>query len=445
MAYVVKRGSRYTGYYRVNGKAKSVGTYPSRAKALNAGLLAEEGEFNLMPENQITLNTYAEQLMNRTDVRLSTKRTYANLLKKYALPAIGSLRLAAIKRQDIKKLLDELAKQGTSPSTVAHLKTALGYLFRQAVEEELMPSNPTHKIKTPVSKPDPTYTLEAKDFQKILKKLPNDNARLFARFLIGSGCRFGEATELRVKDFNFNSKEVYVRRTVADIGKELGRGKRFAVVEATKNGHKRTVVVSESLLAEIKAYVSAKALSKDDLLFSKSLVLTQGKLETPSESKERKTYTVGSRTFQHETAYSYNVGGCRCQLCKEAVKEYRSHYRKDKEKGKVESPSKSESLSKSDSKSPSKSESLSKSEDYLPRDRWRITWNEAITQSGIGWYPKTHDLRHANATLLLKKGVDVHEVKERLGHQSITTTERYLHRIRHQQSKAAEVVNDYLE
>jgi site-specific recombinase XerD len=45
----------------------------------------------------------------------------------------------------------------------------------------------------------------------------------------------------------------------------------------------------------------------------------------------------------------------------------------------------------------------------------------------------------------LKGGVDVHEVKERLGHQSITTTERYLHRIRHQQSKAAEVVNDFLE
>jgi site-specific recombinase XerD len=46
---------------------------------------------------------------------------------------------------------------------------------------------------------------------------------------------------------------------------------------------------------------------------------------------------------------------------------------------------------------------------------------------------------------LLKNGVDVHEVKERLGHQSIVTTERYLHRIRHQQSNAAEVVNDYLE
>jgi len=62
----------------------------------------------------------------------------------------------------------------------------------------------------------------------------------------------------------------------------------------------------------------------------------------------------------------------------------------------------------------------------------------------MGWYPRTHDLRHANATQLLKNGVDVHEVKERLGHQSIKTTERYLHRVRHQKSKASEVVNDFL-
>ena len=440
MAYVIKRNGRYTGYYRnkETGKAKSVGTFPSRSKALNAGLMAEEGTLTTLPEYQDTLATYIEQLMKRSDVRLSTKRHYSILLKKYALPELGAKKMAFIKKQDIKKLFENLQKQSISPSTISHLKTALGYLFRQAVDDEVIPTNPTHHIRTPLSKPDPTFTLEPKDFQAILKNLPTDGAALFARFLVGSGCRFGEATELRVKDFNFNAKEVYVRRSVSDVGKELNNGERFLVVSATKNGHKRTVTLSGSLIAEIKAFVIAKALSKEELVFSKYLVLEQGKLGSPCESKG-KPYTKGSRTFQHATAYSYNVGGCRCNQCKQAVKEYRSQYRK--EKGKVESLSKSQSNSRSNSRS----QSNSKSESHLPRDRWRDTWNDAITKSGIGWYPKTHDLRHANATLLLKSGVDVHEVKERLGHQSITTTERYLHRIRHQQSKAAEVVNDYLE
>ena len=439
MAYVIKRGIRYTGYYRAEGKAKSVGTFNSRAKALSAGLLAEEGLLDVLPENQPTLNDYVDKLLSNSDVRLSTKRHYLILLKKYALPELGSRKMTGLKKQDIKQLLDNLLKEDISPSTTAHLKTALGYVFRQAVDDEVIATNPTHNIKTKVPKPDPTYTLEAKDFQAILKNLPTEGARLFARFLIGSGCRYGEATELRVKDFNFSSKEVYIRRTVSDIGKTLGNGNRYQVVSATKNGHKRTVVVSESLISEVKAFVIAKALGKDDLVFSKNLVLTGGKIGSPSESQE--PYQKGSKTFNHGTAYSYNVGGCRCSQCKKAVKEYRSQYRKDKAKGKAESLSKSQSHSRSDSRS----NSNSRSQDYLPRDRWRTTWNGAITQSGIGWYPKTHDLRHANATLLLSKGVDVNEVKERLGHQSITTTERYLHRIRNQQSKAAEVVNDYLE
>ena len=442
MAYVVKRNSRFTGYYRheETGKAKSVGTFSSRAKALQAGLLAEEGSLDVLPEYQDTVATYVEQLMKRNDVRLATKRHYLILLKKYAIPVIGGGKVASIKKHQIRKMFDTLQSEGVSPSTIAHLKTALSYLFRQAVDDEVIQVNPAHRIKTPTSRPDPTYTLEAKDFSKVLKKLPTEGSRLFSRFLVGSGLRFGEATELRVKDFNFQSKEVYVRRSVSDVGKELNNGERFLIVPATKNGHKRTVTLSTSLVAEIKAFVTAKALSKEELVFSKHLVIDEGKIVSPSESKG-KPYKEGNKTFQHATAYSYNVGGCRCSQCKQAVKEYRSQYRKDKAKGKGESLSRSQS----NSRSTSRSQSNSGSERHLPRDRWRTTWNEAITQSGIGWYPKTHDLRHANATLLLKGGVDVHEVKERLGHQSITTTERYLHRIRHQQSKAAEVVNDYLE
>ena len=38
-----------------------------------------------------------------------------------------------------------------------------------------------------------------------------------------------------------------------------------------------------------------------------------------------------------------------------------------------------------------------------------------------------HDLRHAHASWLLAGGADLQGVKERIGHASIVTTERYLH------------------
>ena len=47
-------------------------------------------------------------------------------------------------------------------------------------------------------------------------------------------------------------------------------------------------------------------------------------------------------------------------------------------------------------------------------------------QYGLGKV-RIHDLRHAHASWLLAGGADLQVVKERLGHASISTTEKYLH------------------
>jgi site-specific recombinase XerD len=427
MAYVVARNKRYTGYYKDSlGKTRSAGTFGSRAKALNSALLAEEGIVSDNPELRTTLEAYLKDWLSRTDVRISTRKTYAVSLKKYVVPSLGHRQVTTITKRDVRSLFEKLLKEGVSPSTIAHVKIALGSAFRPLVDDDQMPSNPTHGVKVKVPHADPFTNLEPDDFKKILKHLPTEGARLFAEFLIASGCRFGEATELRVKDINFKSKEVSVRRTVSDVGSQHNNGSRYLVVPTTKNNHKRTIVLSSKLLNSLQKFISTHKLTTNELIFSRETVTHSVKLLVSGSLTERteSNYTVGSKVFRHATPYSYNVGGCRCDLCKQAVNKYRKQYRKDKSKG--------------------RGVSRSNFSGHLSRERWRATWNDAIEKSGIGWYPRTHDLRHANATLLLKRGVDVHEVKERLGHQSITTTERYLHRIRHQQSKAGELADEYL-
>ena len=48
-------------------------------------------------------------------------------------------------------------------------------------------------------------------------------------------------------------------------------------------------------------------------------------------------------------------------------------------------------------------------------------------RAGITFRVRPHDLRHAHASWLLAGGADLQMVKDRLGHGSISTTEKYLH------------------
>jgi site-specific recombinase XerD len=47
--------------------------------------------------------------------------------------------------------------------------------------------------------------------------------------------------------------------------------------------------------------------------------------------------------------------------------------------------------------------------------------------AGIDRCVRIHDLRHAHASWLLPGGADLQVIKERLGHGSLRTTEKYLH------------------
>jgi site-specific recombinase XerD len=424
VAYVVRRGARFTGYYRQGSKRLSAGTWGSESEARYHALRMENGGSESPSRANLTLSEYAEKWLRTAELLPITKKGYESLWGRYLAPQIGSKRVSEVSTLEVRELLGELRAQGVGGATLAQIRACLGSLYKWLIEGQIAQTNPTQGIKVKVGKSDITNVVEPDEFKKIVGHLPTEGARLFAKFLVASGARFGEATEIRLKDFNFNTKEVFIQRRVSELGKARNNGSRFLVVDATKSGYKRSVVLPEALLLEIKAFVRANRIAKEELVFEKSKVIPKGKIkDSRGTAKSSRPFVKDGKLFQHGTLRAYASGSCRCDDCKAIVREYRRSQR---------------------AKSYQKGEVILDEPSHLPRDTWRTIWNKAIAKSGMGWYPRTHDLRHANATQLLKNGVDVHEVKERLGHQSIKTTERYLHRVRHQKSKASEVVNDFL-
>lgn len=83
-------------------------------------------------------------------------------------------------------------------------------------------------------------------------------------------------------------------------------------------------------------------------------------------------------------------------------------------------------------------------EQYLRWEWWSDVWKAAVQEVGLPWTPRTHDLRHAHATILVVSGVDMFEVQQRLGHRSMNTTQIYLHRVAAMKSKAAAASDVFL-
>lgn len=426
MGYITERSGRFTAYYKdESGKRRSAGTFDTRKEAIKASERAEALGAEATWETGLTLNEYVPMWLKNTPddvLKPITKVNYKRLLEKHVLPTLGTKRVGQITRPMVRALIRDLIAKGMKPATAEHVKTAIGSAYKPLIDEDMVEVSPTAGIRIKKDDPDPYEVISPEEFRMVLKSLPNDSARTFAMFLIGSGCRFGEATEVRVSDVNFKRNEVVVRRRVSDVGAKHNGGERFLVVEGTKSGFKRVVVLSPALMSTVGTHIAQHKLSADDLLFPLALV---SPCEERPEVTVGESFMVGTRTFQHGTHYAYASAKCRCDLCRSAVAEYRYGYRRKYRRGMTVGNTNVSG--------------------HLPRDVWRRVWRSAIEQSGIGWFPRTHDLRHTHVTQLLESGIPIHEVKERVGHRSVTTTEGYAQRAKHRVSNAALAVDGFIQ
>ena len=114
------------------------------------------------------------------------------------------------------------------------------------------------------------------------------------------------------------------------------------------------------------------------------------------------------RRYRHGTLSGYSAGRCRCEHCRGAYAAYRAQRRAaghDQPRGRR----------------------TVKTDGHIPRWWFRThVWLPAVEAADVASTVKLRGLRHAHASWLLAGGADLQVVKERLGHSSIVTTQKYL-------------------
>lgn len=413
---------RYTAMFRdIKGAKRSAGTFGTERLAARAWQKAEaaldSGKIGDRKRGLQTLTRYVdEEWFPNHVIEATTRENYTYLLNRYILPELGSMRIVEILPGHVREWVTRLQSvHDCRPPTIQKCKVILDAILTTALNDQITFLHAGKGVKTPPVATRPRRIITAEQFERVLGELDDDTMRLLVETDIESGLRWGELTELRVKDIDFHTGLLTISRVVVHLRAKSREGQpRFVVKEYPKDKEWRQMKLAPHLVDKLQAHIAVLHLGPEDLLFEFRQPAALQRRRLPVESREPGTLgltepNARGRRYRHGTTTGYCVGGCRCVHCKAAIAAYRAARRAAGE----DQPRRPRVVD---------------TDGHIGGDWFRANiWAKALNRAELGFHLTPHGLRHAHASWLLAGGADIQVVKERLGHGSITTTEKYLH------------------
>jgi integrase len=411
--------SRYTAYYLdIRGQERSAGTFSNKKDANDAWKNAEAGvRAGKQGDPKRGRQTFEAYVLDRWLphhlLEPGVGGNYAGQIRKHLIPFFGPMKMRDIMPEHVREWVTAMKAKGASARTIEYCKRSiLNAIFTTAMEDEVVTIHASHGVKTPPVPEKPRRIITAAQFDRLYQALPDADSRLLIETAIESGTRWGELTEIRVGDLDFETCILTVSRAVVELtpGEEAD-GVRFLVKDYPKDKEYRRFKLSQQIVAKIQAHITARDLGDDDLLFTyqpPQQATTRRRSATSTPPPGMTEPNESGRRYRHGSLTAYNAARCRCEHCRAAYADYRAARR---------------AAGKDEPRVPRARDT----DGHIPADWFHHqVWGPVRNACGLS-NVRVHDLRHAHASWLLAGGADLQVVKERLGHASIATTERYLH------------------
>jgi integrase len=158
----------------------------------------------------------------------SVLREYRRVLHNDVLDDLGQHRLSDIRRADLQALVDRLAGEGKSGSTVRNVLMPLRAIYRHALERDEVTVNPTHNLRLPNGSEPRDRAATASEAAELLTALPADLRPIYATAFY-AGLRRGELRALKWDDLDLAAGKISVRRGWDDVAGEIAPKSRKGV------------------------------------------------------------------------------------------------------------------------------------------------------------------------------------------------------------------------
>jgi integrase len=248
-------------------------TFPTQAaaKAWRADKLAAANKGKLRAPTSMTVRQAAETFMagarngsiptaSGARYKPATLRGYRVGLDKRLLPELGDRRLSDVERRDVQALANRLTSEGLSASTVQNTLDPLRVVYRRAIRDEEVTTDPTERLE--LRRPNGGRERVAKPIEaaELIAAMPEDEHALWACAFY-AGLRRGELRALRWSDVDLPARVIRVAR-----GWDAIEGEQ----DVKSAAGKRRVPILDPLVDALTAHQALTGRSGEALVFGRT-------------------------------------------------------------------------------------------------------------------------------------------------------------------------------
>ncbi len=228
----------------------------------------------------------------KAEVSPKTHERYAEIVRCYLKPALGSIALQRLTPADIQRAYNNF-ERNPSPRTRRHIHRILKSVLTRAVEQQALPRNPADALnkRMPRVEHKPINALTVEQSTRLLKAIRHTTTYWPTLIALATGMRRGEILALRWKSLD-------LERGIIRVVESLEQTKAVLRFKSTKSNKSRAVPLPKFAIAELRRLKVEQA---ENLLrlgvrqSSEGLVCGRedGEPKQPSSVTHEFTYLVG--------------------------------------------------------------------------------------------------------------------------------------------------------
>ena len=198
--------------------------------------------------SRMTVGDWLELWVNATKAEVSPKthERYAEIVRCYLKPALGTITLQRLTPSDIQRAYNNFDRN-PSPRTRRHIHRILKSVLARAVDQQVLPRNPADALnkRMPRVERKPINALAVEQSTRLLKAIRHTTTYWPTLIALATGMRRGEILALRWKSLDLD-------RGIVRVVESLEQTKAGLRFKSTKADKPRAVPLPKFAIAELR-------------------------------------------------------------------------------------------------------------------------------------------------------------------------------------------------